>query len=176
MESKLRPAQELAASFLKAMNPQGEFFLVKFDDEPEVTSALTTDTGKIQDDLTSTNCRGGSALWDAVYMALDEVKKGTNPRKALLVISDGVDTSSHYTEEEIEKAARAAAVPIYSVGVYEATHSRARTPEELNGPTHLRHLADQSGARYFAIESLSDIPGVVAKITAELRAPATAVH
>jgi Ca-activated chloride channel homolog len=157
-------------------NPQGEFFLVKFDDEPEVTSALTTDTGKIQDDLTFTKCRGGSALWDAVYMALNEVKKGRNPRKALLVISDGGDNHSHYTEEEIENAARAAAVPIYAVGVYEAANTRARTPEELNGPTRLRHVADQSGAQYFTIESLNDIPAVVAKITADLRAPTTAVH
>ena len=166
----------MAVRFLKAMNPQDEFCLVKFDDEPQVAGTLTTDTGKIQNGLTSTECRGGSALWDAVYMALNEVKKGRNPRKALLVISDGGDTNSHYTEDEIENAARAAAVPIYSVGVYEAAPSRARTPEELNGPTRLRHVADQSGAQYFTVESPDDIPVVVAKITAQLRSPVTAVH
>ncbi len=147
------------------MNPQDESFLVKFDDEPEVASALTSDIGRIQNDLAFIRCRGGSALWDAVYMALDEVRKGRNPRKALLVISDGGDTSSHYTEDEIENAARAAAVPIYSVGVFDAAHS--------GGPTRLRRVAERSGAQYFTVRSLDDIPAVLARITADLRSPVT---
>jgi Ca-activated chloride channel family protein len=165
MESKLPPAKQLAASFVQA-NLQDEFCLVQFNNEPNITSALTTDTSKIQGDLTSIQPRGGSALWDAVYLALNEVNKGRNARKALLVISDGGDNSSHYTEQEIANAVREAAVPIYSVGVSEPAPSR----KERNGPTRLRLIADQSGGHYFAVANFDDIQDVVAKITAELRA------
>jgi len=175
MGSKLRPAQQLAARFVQA-NLQDEFCVVKFNDEPDITSTLTTDSAKIQGDLTLIQPRGGSALWDAVYLALNEVNKGRNPRKGLLVISDGGDNSSHYTEDEIANAVREAAVPIYSVGVFELVRSGARPAEELNGPTRLRRVAQQSGGRYFAIESFDDIQVVVAKITAELRAPAPAAR
>jgi Ca-activated chloride channel family protein len=125
MRSKLQPAQQLAARFVQA-NLQSEFCVVKFNDEPNITSALTTDSGKIQGDLALIQSRGGSAFRDAVYLALNEVNKGSNPRKALLVISDGGDNSSHYTEDEIANAVREAAVPIYSVGVFEPAHSPKR--------------------------------------------------
>jgi len=167
MGSKLSSAKQLAAGLVQA-NLQDEFCLVEFNDEPNIASALTTDTSKIQGDLTSIQPRGGSALWDAVYLALNEVNKGRNARKALLVISDGADNSSHYTEEEIANAVRDAAVPIYSVGVSEPAPSR----KERSGPTRLKRIADQSGGHYLAVESFDDIQGVVAKITAELRAPA----
>ena len=175
MGSKLRPAQQLAARFVQA-NLQDEFCVVKFNDEPDITSTLTTDSAKIQGDLTLIQPRGGSALWDAVYLALNEVNKGRNPRKALLVISDGGDNSSHYTEDEIANAVREAAVPIYSVGVFEPAHSPKRQSEELNGSTRMRHVAEESRGHYFAIESFDDIQVVVAKITAELRAPAPAAR
>jgi VWFA-related protein len=175
MGPKLRPAQQLAARFVQT-NLQDEFCVVKFNDEPGITSALTTDSARIQGDLTLIQPRGGSALWDAVYLALNEVNKGRNPRRALLVISDGGDNSSHYTEDEIANAVREAAVPIYFVGVFEPAGSGARPSEELNGPTRLRYVAEQSGGHYFAIESVDEIQVVVARITAELRAPAPAAR
>ena len=175
MGSKFRPAQQLAARFVQA-NLQDEFCVVKFNDEASTTSALTTDSGKIQSDLTVIQPRGGSALWDAVYLALNEVNKGRNPRKALLVISDGGDSSSHYTEDEIGNAVRERAVPIYSVAVLEPAGLRPRPSQELDGPARLRHVTEQSGGNYFAIASLDDIPAVVAKITAELRTPAPAAR
>ena len=143
MGSRLQPAKQLAARFVQA-NLQDEFCVVQFNDEPNITSGLTPDTGKIQGDLALIQPRGGSALWDAVYLALNEVNKGRNAQKALLVISDGGDNSSHYTEDEIVNAVREAAVPIYSVGVSEPSPSR----KEPNGPARLRRMADQSGGQY----------------------------
>jgi len=164
MGSRLRPAKQLAARFVQA-NLQDEFCVVQFNDEPNITSGLTLDTvdpRRFSLDPTQRGLR----IVDAVYLALNEVNKGRNAQKALLVISDGGDNSSHYTEDEIVNAVREAAVPIYSVGVSEPAPSR----KEPNGPTRLRRMADQSGGQYFAVESFDDIQDVVAKITAELRA------
>ncbi|MGB6946381.1 MAG: VWA domain-containing protein [Bryobacteraceae bacterium] len=176
MRSKLGAARQFAARFVQA-NLQDEFCVVKFNDEANLTSVLTTDSGKIQGDFESlVQPRGGSALWDAVYFALNEVEKGRNPRKALLVISDGGNDSSHYTELEIGNAVRDAAVPIYSVGVFELARSRAHPSEEVKGASRLRYVAEQSGGNYFAIESSDDIQVVLAKITEELRAPPPAAR
>jgi Ca-activated chloride channel family protein len=176
MRSKLDAARQFAARFVQA-NLEDEFCVVKFNDEPNLTSALTTDPGKTQGDFENlVQPRGGSALWDAVYFALNEVGKGRSPRKALLVISDGGNDSSHYTELEIANAVRAAAVPIYSVGVFELDRSRAHPSEEVKGANRLRYVAEQSGGDYFAIESPGDIQAVLAKITEELRRPAPAAR
>jgi Ca-activated chloride channel homolog len=88
MQSKLGAARQFAAGFVQA-NLQDEFCVVKFNDEPNLASVLSTDSGKIQGDFENlVQPRGGSALWDAGYFALNELEKGRNPRKALLVISD----------------------------------------------------------------------------------------
>jgi Ca-activated chloride channel family protein len=168
----LGDARQFAAKLVQA-NPQDEFCVVKFNDEPNLTSTLTTDSGKIQADFESlAQPRGGSALWDAVYFALDEVRKGRNPRKALLVISDGGNDSSYYTEGEIANAVRDVAVPIYSIGIFEPDRSRAHPEEEVKGAGRLKYLAEQSGGHYFAVKSSDDIQGAIAKITEELRGPA----
>jgi Ca-activated chloride channel family protein len=156
---------------MKTANPQDEFFLIQFNDRPLLTSAFTADTGKIQNDLDFIQSKGRSALWDAIYLALHEIKKSHNPRKALLVISDGGDNSSRYTENEIKNLVREADTQIYAIGIYEPTASRGRTVEELHGPVLLNEIAEQSGGRHFAVETLAEIPEVVVKVDTGMRAP-----
>jgi len=171
MGAKLRDARQFLAEFLKAANPQDDFFLIQSNDRPALTSAFTADTDKIQNDLVFTKSKGRSALWDAVYLALTEVQKGRNPLKALLVISDGGDNSSRYTENEIENLARQVGVRIYAIGIYAPEAARGRTVEELQGPARLHQIAEQSGGGHFAVESIQELPEVVAKVDAGMRAP-----
>jgi Ca-activated chloride channel family protein len=171
MGAKLRDARQFLAEFVKAANPQDEFFLIQSSDRPALTSAFTTDTDKIQNDLVFTHSKGRSALWDAVYLALTEVQKGRNPHKALLVISDGGDNSSRHTENEVESLARQAGVRIYAIGVYEPEAARGRTAEELRGPEGFNQLATQTGGRHFAVEKLQDIPAMVMQLDGGMRAP-----
>ncbi|MBV8812206.1 MAG: VWA domain-containing protein, partial [Acidobacteriaceae bacterium] len=112
MGSKLQKSRQAAAEFFKTANPSDEFFLVQFNDRPELTVPFTTDTDKVQSTLTFTQSHGRTALLDSVYLAMHEMKKAKNPRKALLIISDGGDNSSRYTETEIKNAVREADVQI----------------------------------------------------------------
>jgi len=169
MGAKLQRSRQLAAQFIRAANPQDEFFLIEFNNRPVVTIPFTADTEKIQEHLVFTQSKGRSALWDAVYLALNEIKKGQRPHKALLVISDGGDNSSHYTENEISNLVSEARVPIYAFGVNGPAASSGRTAEELDGPTRLNEIAKQSGGRYFAIEDLNDISTFAATVTGEVR-------
>ena len=95
---------------------------------------FTPDTEEIQNRLTFMQSKGRTALLDGVYMAMNQMKKARNPRKAILIISDGGDNSSRYTEREVKNAVREADVQIYAIGIFEPMASRGRTPEELNGP------------------------------------------
>ena len=130
---------------------------------------FTPDTDDIQNRLEFAQSKGKTALLDGVYMAMNQMKKARNPRKALLIISDGGDNSSRYTESEIKNLVREADVQIYAIGIFEPMSSRGRSAEELSGPGLLSEIAEQTGGRHFPVENLNDLPDVAAKIGIELR-------
>ncbi len=169
MGPKLQKSRQAAAEFFKTANPSDEFFLVQFNDRPELSVPFTTDTDKIQSTLTFTQSKGRTALLDSVYLAMHEMKKAKNPRKALLIISDGGDNSSRYTETEIKNAVREADVQIFAIGIFESGGDRGRTPEEAAGPGLLNELAEQTGGREYSVENVAELPDIAAKIGVELR-------
>src|ERR1700722_773581 len=130
MGNKLRRSRAAAAAFFKTANPEDQFFLVEFNDQPKLVVPLTQDTGRIQNELTFAESKGRTALLDAIFLALHEMKKSTKNRKALLIISDGGDNVSRYTETEVRSLVRESDVMIYAIGVYEGMGARSRTPEE----------------------------------------------
>ena len=169
MGTKLQKSRQAVVQFMQTANPQDEFCLIQFSDRPEVVQDFTKETEEIQNRLMFTQAKGRTALLDAVYLALNQMKKAHNPRRAILIISDGGDNSSRYTEGEVMNAVREADVQIYAIGIFEAFGVRGRTLEELNGPGLLSEIAEQTGGRHFAIENLVDLPDVAAKIGVELR-------
>jgi Ca-activated chloride channel homolog len=169
MGSKLQKSRQAAAQFFKTANPADEFFLVQFNDRPELVIPFTTDTEDIQNRLTFTQSKGRTALLDGVYLAMNEMKKARNPRKAILIISDGGDNSSRYTETEIKNAVRESDVQVYAIGIFEPAAGRGRTPEEMMGPGLLSEMAEQTGGRAFPVENIAELPDIAAKIGVELR-------
>jgi VWFA-related protein len=169
MGSKLQKSREAVAQFFKTANPEDEFFLIEFNDRPQLVAPFTTNTDEIQNQLTFTQSKGRTALLDGIYMAMSQMHKAHNPRKAILIISDGGDNSSRYTESEIKNAVREADVQVYAIGIFEPVASRGRTAEELAGPGLLTELAEQTGGRHFPVENLSELPDIAAKIGIELR-------
>src|SRR5689334_13646555 len=148
MGPKLRLARLAAAQFFRTANPEDEFFLVEFNDTPRLVTPLTRDYEEIQNQLTFAQSKGRTALLDAVVLALHEIKRSQKKRKALLIISDGGDNSSRYSESEVRNMIREADVLVYAVGVYEPFGSR-RTSEEASGPGLLSDIAEQTGGRHF---------------------------
>src|SRR5450755_3052667 len=141
MGAKLDKSREAVAQFFKTANPEDEFFLVEFNDRPELVNPFTSSLEEIQNKLTFTQSKGRTALLDAVYLGLHTMKKGRNARKALLIISDGGDNSSRYTESEIKNLVREADVQIYAIGIFESGAGRGRTAEELAGPGLLQEIS-----------------------------------
>jgi VWFA-related protein len=169
MGPKLRRSRLAAAEFFKTANPADEFFLVEFNDHPKLVVPLTRDTQEIQNQLAFSSSKGRTALFDGIMMAMLEMKKSKMTRKALLIISDGGDNSSRYTEAEVRNAVRESDVLIYALGIFEGFSMRGRSPEELAGPGLMSVLAEQTGGRSFNVEALSELPDMAAKIGIELR-------
>lgn len=169
MGRKLEKSRQAVAQFFKTANPEDEAFLVQFHNSAELIQPFTANLEDVQNRLTFTQSKGMTALLDAVYLGLHEMKKAKNPRKALLVISDGGDNSSRYTESEIRAQVKEADVQIYAIGIYEAVGSRGRTAEESNGPALLTELADQTGGRQYQVDNLNELPDIAARIGMELR-------
>jgi Ca-activated chloride channel homolog len=169
MGPKLEKSRQAVSEFFKTANPEDEAFLVEFNDRPELVTPFTHNLEEIQNRLTFTQSKGRTALLDGIYLALHTMKKAHNPRKALVVISDGGDNSSRYTETEIKNLVKEADVQIYAIGIYEAIGARGRTPEELSGPGLLTDVSEPTGGRHFIVENLNELPDVAAKIGIELR-------
>jgi Ca-activated chloride channel homolog len=169
MGSKLQKSRQAATQFFKLANPEDEFFLVQFSDRPELVSPFTHNTEEIQNRLAFTQSKGRTALLDAIYLAMNQMKKSHNPRKAILVISDGGDNSSRYTQSEIKNLVREADVQIYAIGIFEGMGGRGRTAEELSGPGLMTEVAEQTGGRHFPVENLNELPDIAAKVGIELR-------
>jgi Ca-activated chloride channel family protein len=169
MGNKLQKSRLAANQFFKTANPEDEFFLIEFNNRPELVVPFTHNTEEIQNKLTFTQAKGRTALLDGVYLGLNHMKKARNTRKAILIISDGGDNSSRYTESEIKNLVREADVQIYAIGIYESMGSRGRSAEELSGPGLLTEISEQTGGRHFPVENINELPDIAAKVGIELR-------
>jgi VWFA-related protein len=169
MDYKLRTSQAAVVQFLKTMNADDETFLVEFSDSAALSVGFTSHTQEIEDALKNAKPGGLTAMLDAVDMALKEMKKAKNSRKAIVIISDGGDNHSKYTPEQIESLVREADVQIYAMGVFEPILSFGLSKEEVSGPKLLSEIAAQTGGRAFAAAVTSDLPSVAARIAVELR-------
>jgi len=166
MSSKIERAREAVIEFFKAANPQDEFFMITFADKPEEISDFTQSVEDIQGKLIYTVPKGRTALLDAIYLGISKMRQAKYPKKALLIISDGGDNHSRYTEGEIKSLVKEADVMVYSIGIYD--HYFA-TEEERLGPALLGDVSEISGGRSFTIDNPNDLADVATKIGIELR-------
>jgi len=169
MRNKVGRSKEAALQFLKTANPQDEFFLVGFNEHAELVSTFTNSVEDLQSRLLSSSVKGRTALLDAIYLGLSEMREARNAKRALLIISDGGDNHSRYHENDIKRLVREADTQLYSVGIFDPLDYRDRTPEELHGPSLLSEVTELTGGRAFDVENVNELPDIAAKIGAELR-------
>ena len=167
---KFPRATQAAIEFLKTANPQDEFFIITFSDCPEMLTGFTNSIEEVQNRLLFARPKGRTALLDALYLAIDTMNQARNPRKALLIISDGGDNRSRYSVRDIKNAVRESDVQIYSIGILDALSERTAS-EIAAGPGLMRSLSTMTGGRMFPIElqNVTELPDVASKISLELR-------
>ncbi len=116
MSSKMDRAKDAVMEFFKTANPQDEFFMITFSDEPEVVSDFTSAVDDIQGKLVFTVPRKRTALLDAIYMGISKMRQAKYPKKALLISADGVYHHVRLFDECFDFPLGVAAVIVASIG------------------------------------------------------------
>lgn len=168
MRFKIGLSRVAAAAFFRMANPEDEFFLVDFANSARVAVPFTWDPREIEEHIARERPNGRTALLDAIYLALNEMKKSSHRRKGLLVVTDGGDNSSRYTRHEVIRALRESDALIYAIGIF-APAARRRSVEEAEGPDLLRTIAEASGGRLVTVDNTIELPYMAVKVGMEMR-------
>jgi len=160
MREKFKVARQAPAALFSQLNPDDESFLITVADRPQLRQDFTTAFSDVQNALLFTNPDGTTSLLDGVYMGLQQLKKAHNPRKALIVVSDGGDNNSRYTLRELTSLAAEADVQIFSICLFE----KPQTVEEFDGPALLGKLTQASGGINYMIMNVNEMKTAFSKV------------
>jgi Ca-activated chloride channel family protein len=181
MEESLSVAQAAAVGFAEKLRPEDVAAVVDFDSSVKIARDFTSDRVELQRAIRQTTAGGSTALYNAIYIALKELRKrfgavdgGGIRRQAVIVLSDGADTSSLLTFEEVLDLAKRSETAIYSIGL------RGREPYLARGSNEsefvLRQLALQTGGRSFFVQQTSELGGVYEQVAEELASEYTLAY
>ena len=148
-------SREAVVAFMKTSNPDDEFFLISFSDKAKLMQNFTEDDAVIRNELVYTVPKGDTALLDAIYLGMSKMRSAKHPRKALLIISDGGDNHSRYTQSEIRNVVREADVQVYAIGIAGADYA----------PGVLQAITEGTGGRMCA----GIDPDTAEKVSTDLR-------
>lgn len=174
MEGKMEQVNRAARAFVQASNPNDQIFLVGFNDEVDLLRGFTSDVDEITDALENSVTMGGTVLYDAIYLGVEEAHRGAKSKKAIIVITDGEDKDSVYSLNELVTFIQSSDVQVYNVGFIDETSSKSlfsgwfKTDEE-KARDALKRISEESGGKAYFPEEISEIHGIVAEIAAELR-------
>jgi Ca-activated chloride channel homolog len=158
--NNINAAKNAIKRFLLEGNSQDEYFLVTFNQNTTLVHGFTSESSDVQNEVAIKKPGGQTALFDAVYMGLGEVRKGRNEKKALILITDGEDNSSRYALSEVREFAKESDVQIYAIG------------EEGKlgyGRSEIQSIVALTGGRAFFPNNFNELDYYVDLIHAELR-------
>jgi Ca-activated chloride channel family protein len=167
MGDKIARAKDAAVAFLKTSNPDDEFYLLTFADVPKVDIDFTTDVSEIQNRLVYKNAKGSTTLYDAVYLGMQKMKQGHNPKKAILMITDGEDTRSRYSLVNVRNAIKESDVQIYAIGIVSSYYSDFA--QGRSGRAVLEEMTEITGGRAYFPNSVYELEDICIKIALELK-------
>jgi Ca-activated chloride channel homolog len=173
MRAKIYTVSDAASGLIKQMRPDDEAFLAQFKTDAELLQEFTSNRRELDNALGHLNVNGGTALLDAIIATADHAhEKGKRRRKALIVITDGVEKNSSVKEKEVMEAVKEDEVQVYLVGFVDEDESFSmfgRSPAKRAKQLMLR-LAEDSGGRAFFPTDVREMPAIAAQIDEDLRA------
>jgi len=172
MEEKLHTAQEAAVGFVRRLRPEDVAAVIDFDSTVVVAQPFTNDVAALERAIRQTTAGGSTSLYNALYISLKELKRMPTRsadeirRQAIVVLSDGEDTSSLLGYEEVLDLAKRSETVIYAVGL------RSPRQESVKGFREaefvLRTLAQETGGRAFFPAQATELTGIYDQIAEEL--------
>jgi Ca-activated chloride channel homolog len=168
MADKMDAAREAVGQFLRKSNPDDEFFLIGFDNRPELESRFTSNVDQLQQKTKALKARGRTSLLDAIHLGLEQMKSARHERHVLLVLSDGGDNHSRHHLTEIRNLLRESDCQLYALGIFDPNDMK-RTAEEHDGPGLLSDLGEMTGGHLYQAANLNELVDLSGKIGTELR-------
>jgi VWFA-related protein len=165
--SKLDNARRCLIQFLKRLNRGDEAMLMTFEARPRVTQTFTKDLGKIEKVLRRLDGKGATALYDTVLQSLDVIKQAQNRRRALLLISDGINTVGRCALNDTIAGLRRSGVELYAIGI-ESDRSDD-IPAKAETQAILNSLTASAGGQAFMVTDKSDLARVCRTISDQMR-------
>lgn len=175
MRNKMELVNEATQLFLEMSHPENELFLIDFDDKVLLEEDFTRDVEDIRDALDNLIVSGGTALYDALFLAAEKGQQGEEPKKALVVFTDGEDKDSYYRYEELLEKIRETDVQVHIVAFLDPELSQDRgffgvfKSDREKVKQKLETLADYSGGKVFFPEEVDQLRGVFQDIAQDLR-------
>ncbi|HXF05503.1 MAG TPA: VWA domain-containing protein [Blastocatellia bacterium] len=167
MREKVNRARIALRRFIDTSHPDDEFCVIGFNHQAQLVQDFTSSAEQIMSKLTLIDPSGRTALYDATYLALEKIRQGKHPRKALLIISDGQDNSSRYTYGQLRERVKESDVQIYAIGIF-GLYERGQSAEAL-GHSILEEITSLTGGRAFFPDTPVELDDVIARIALELR-------
>lgn len=167
MTNKIDTERAAVAEFFKNANPEDDYFVVTFNYGPRVLSDVTRSTSGIETELGLVKPSGSTALLDAIYLGVDKLQHAQYSRRALVIISDGGDNSSHYKLREVKNLVAESDVMVYAIGIFDS--GPFKSFEEKMGKLWLSSITDVSGGRTITVTNADQLPEAGAQISRELR-------
>lgn len=164
---KIRRARDALANFIQTSHNSDEYFLIAFNSRAQLLLDRTRDGDAVLNKLTFVETKNNTALYDACYLGVEKVQRGTHPKRALLLISDGQDNNSRYTFNEVRRLLKESDVVLYAVGILSG--SDAGSSLGMEGQGILDELAGVSGGKAFFPRSAAEMDDIFEQIALELR-------
>jgi Ca-activated chloride channel homolog len=173
MRDKRSSVAAASLALVKASNPQDEVFIVNFNDVAYLDQDFTSDTKKLERALDKLNSRGGTAIFDAISLSIDNLKKkGKQEKKVLVVITDGNDNQSYMKLEQLVNKAQKSEVLIYAIGLL----SEEDDHDAHEAKKALKQLTGNSGGLEYFPRDLQEIGKITPQIAQELRSQYVAAY
>ncbi len=163
---KIMRAREALQRFIETRLTRDEYFLIGFNNRAQLLLDRTRDSDALLNKLTFIQTKGQTALYDAAYLGVERVTRGTHQKRAVLLISDGQDNSSRYTFNELRRLLKETDVIIYAVGI---VSSHDDSSLGYTGRSILEELAGVSGGKAFFPSTSAEMNDTFERIALELR-------
>ena len=164
---KVKRARDALAKFIQTSHNSDEYFLIGFNSRAQLLLDKTRDGDSVLDKLMFVQTKNNTALYDACYLGVEKVQRGTHPKRALLLISDGQDNNSRYTFNELRRLLKESDVVLYGIGILGG--SDAGSSLGMEGQSILDELANVSGGKAFFPRSPPEMDDIFEQIALELR-------
>lgn len=165
--TKISRARKALERFVSTSHPNDEYFLIAFNSRAQLLMDRTRDGEAVLRKLTLVQPKNNTALYDAVYLGIDRVTRGSHQKRALLIISDGQDNASRYNFGEVRRLMKESDVVTYAVGIMDRGDSSSMLG--MQGQAFLDELTSVTGGKAFYPQTDVEMDEIFERIALELR-------